>query len=99
MKREVTQLNNRLSNIKDRVSTSKVSYCEVCNITWVDTIHNDCPSCNSGDSPEIGWIQTFEDMEPTSEPESSKLAPAEGGVARRATTQQETHNKKGNEKE
>lgn len=83
LKRRVILLNKKAQEL--RVVEHKINYCNKCNYNWVDTLHDACPSCNSGDSLEIGWFQNWEDFP---EPLISEVAPAAGGGARSATNKE-----------
>ena len=84
LRNELNVLNERIDTM-NKIVTSKVEYCKVCNITWMDTLHNACPSCNSGESFEIGWIENWDEVDASLEPRNSEVTPAAGGGARRAT--------------
>lgn len=84
---EVNHLKRRVVSLRDKVQELKVvehtiNYCKTCNFNWLDTLHDACPSCNSGDSSEIGWFQTWEDLDDLPEPLISEVAPGEAGGAR-----------------
>lgn len=83
LKRRVILLNKKAQEL--RVVEHKINHCNECNYNWVDTLHDACPSCNSGDSFEIGWFQNWEDFP---EPLISEVAPAAGGGARSATNKE-----------
>lgn len=80
LKRRVITLNKKVDELK--VVEHTINYCKTCNYYWLDTLHDACPSCNSGDSSEIGWFQNPEDL---SESLISEVTPAAGGGARSAT--------------
>lgn len=87
---EIDHLKMRVVSLNDKVEELKVvehtiNYCKACNYNWLDTLHDACPSCNSGDSSEIGWFQNWEDLDDFPEPPISEVAPAAGGGARSAT--------------
>lgn len=72
LKRRVITLNKKVEELK--VVEHTINYCKTCNYYWLDTLHDACPSCNSGDSSEIGWYQNPEDL-----PVSEVVAPRSGG--------------------